>query len=227
MSLLSRVVRTVPTVPIAAMRFSLGVASASEKVVLGLLANRLRALDSYAGPPALERTQTSVGVREESAPDILAGLLQRSLRSDTEIGRADHATAILKRLVPDEARIMAALAGGEGSPVVHVFQRAGGRPVLLNASTVGRTAAVTLPSRTPQYVSHLLSLGLVVLGPEIPAHKGDFELLLAERLVRHALREGSWGKVPARVVRGSLRISGFGAEVWTVASASSRDGEPS
>lgn len=218
MSLLSAAVRAVPAVPRAALRLSIGAVAAGERAVLAVMADRLHALEAPASPLTLTSAPAArAGATDESAPVLLSRLLDRALSSNTEIGRADHAVAVLKRLVPDEARILTSLARDETAPIVSVFHRRTGQAVLLHASSIGRSAAVTVPSHTPSYVSHLFALGLVEVGPKIEDHQAAFEMVLAERAVRDALKAGAWGVVPARVTRGSLRISPFGREIWAVA----------
>ncbi len=62
---------------------------------------------------------------------------------------------LLHALVPDEARILAALSDGSAYPVIHVGEPgAGGATYTLkNASTVGRAAGVSLPRHTPLYLT--------------------------------------------------------------------------
>src|SRR5581483_9365543 len=93
--------------------------------------------------------------------ELMAALLERSVTQDTAAAKRELAAATLRRLVPDEARILAVLADGQTPPLIHVLARAGGERILQNASLVGRTAALTLPSMTPAYVTHLRALGLV------------------------------------------------------------------
>jgi hypothetical protein len=97
---------------------------------------------------------------------------------------------------------------------VHVLPRAGGDRILENASLVGRTAALTLPSMTPMYVTHLRQLGLVETGPEDPGNKQGYEMLMADKDVRAALKEGELSKLPARTVRRTLVLTPRGHALW-------------
>lgn len=132
---------------------------------------------------------------------------------------------ILDQLVPDEARIVGALSDGSASPLVNVYRRTRGglvgEVVLENMSLVGKTANLALGAQTPTYVSHLLALGLVEIGPEDPALKVEYEILCADTAVLRAMKEASRGPVPARIERQTLRLSGLGLALWTAAS----DGE--
>lgn len=226
------VVRAVPggELPARVLEQSGRLVSAVEAAAMRLLADRLLAatggLGVPGGAPALAAPQPpSPGFRSvesrvstgESPAAILEDLLARAVRGNPATGQEDWHVTVLRQLVPDEARILANLAAGEVAPTATVLRRGTGETLLANASLIGRTAAVTLPSRTPSYVSHLLRLGLVELGPEDPAQKAGYELLLADRAVRDALRAGELGKLPAKVVRRTLRLSPSGRELWSVA----------
>lgn len=226
------VVRVVPggELPARVLEQSGRLVSAVEAAALRLLAERLLAatggpggvggasalaapLTSRPGFPSVESRVST----PESPAAIFEDLLTRSVRGNPVSSHEDWQVAVLRQLVPDEARILATLAAGELAPTVSVLRRGNGETLLAHASLIGRAAAVTLPSRTPAYVSHLLRLGLVELGPEDPAQKAGYELLLADRAVRDALREGELGKLPAKVVRRTLRLSPSGRELWSVA----------
>jgi hypothetical protein len=147
--------------------------------------------------------------------DLMSNLLERSVGQDSEGSRIDWFTAVLRQLVPDEARIIAALAEtGERPPLLHVLPRSGHGRLLENASLVGRTAALTLPAMTPVYVTHLRLLGLVDSGPEDESNDKGYELLLADREVRAALKAGEMGKLPARVLKRTLILTQRGTDLW-------------
>lgn len=183
--------------------------AAVERAALRILAARLEAAGALPAPRALERPAP-----EADARALMAALLSRALQTDTEAGHQDYFRSLLTQLLPDEARIVEALAAGRSAPLVHVLQRGNGEPVLENASLIGRTAAVTIPSLTTSYVTRLRSLGLVEIGPEDPDLGLDYELLLADRAVRDALKAGEMGKLPAKVVRRTLVLSERGRELW-------------
>ncbi len=154
------------------------------------------------------------GGQQDSPAELMERLISRSLEQDTAAGKAEVHLSLLRQLVPDEARILATLAETVSAPLVHIQHRSRGDVLLENASLVGRTASVTVPSLTPQYVSHLRALGLVEIGPENEADGYGYELLLADSGVRRALREGQFGKLPAKVVRRTVRLSPLGLDVW-------------
>jgi abortive infection alpha-like protein len=149
------------------------------------------------------------------APPLRAGmaaLLNRSANTDAAGAAAQLYAVLLRQLVPDEARILAALADGEPRPAVDVVPRNpfrnGQRVVLRNASTVGRAAGVAAPEYVPQYVTRLYRLGLVDIGDEAEQLAEQYEILLTDQQVRDALARGT------RIVRRSVVISTLGRRFW-------------
>jgi Abortive infection alpha len=119
-------------------------------------------------PPAV----VMANLEAESLSSKMSRLLDRALDQSTSSSQVELFHHILDQLVADEARIIGALSDGSASPLVNVHDgvRRGvaGRAVLENASLIGRTANLALPAMVPTYVGHLLSLGLVEIGPEAP-----------------------------------------------------------
>jgi len=149
----------------------------------------------------------------------MTDLLARALGQSTSAGRDELFHRILDQIVPDEARIISALSDGSASPLVsvHALSRAGllGEALIENASLVGRTANVALPSLTPTYVGHLLALGLLETGAEDDDLKDEYQILLADSDVLRAIRTGSRGPLPARVERRTVRLSSLGQALWS------------
>ncbi|MUL67085.1 hypothetical protein BOO86_21610 [Mycobacterium sp. CBMA 234] len=159
-----------------------------------------------------------------SAPSIdslnskMRSLLDRALDQsarDSELELFEH---ILSQLVADEARIVSALSDGSMSPVINVYawtrSRTVRHPVLENASLIGRTANVALVAMVPAYVSHLLSLKLIEIGPEEPGLAAEYEVLAAESIVMKAIKGASVGPLAAKVERLTVRLSALGREMW-------------
>ncbi|WP_335333878.1 Abi-alpha family protein [Mycobacterium kyogaense] len=218
---------------VSAARVGLDVYSWTEKQIVDALRHGLDALDGTDAAPPAQTADIDTGTSDdtaETAPDSLGGklsdLLERALDQNTRGSRIEIFHRLLDQLVPDEARILGALSDGSRSPVVTVSvwgqSRATSRPVLQNASLIGRTANVALPEMVPQYVSHLLSLGLVDIGPEDRDLETDYELLMAETAVLAAIKNGARGPIPAKVERSTLTLSALGAEFWTAATGNGR-----
>lgn len=144
---------------------------------------------------------------------MLTDLLVLSTEQSADAARHRLHVAILRELQPDEARILAALSDGTRYAVLHVVTRQHlggiGPPLLENASTVGRAAGVALPDMVPWYVSHLLRLGLVVVGPESADLSDTYYILETEPHVRDARAAAN-----TRLLRRIVSISTLGAQLW-------------
>jgi len=158
-----------------------------------------------------------------SARGLLAELLDRALVQSTDDAARSLREALVSSLVPDEARIIAGLAGRGWSPVVHVESRRDDELHLglRNASLIGRQAGVALVAQTPRYVGRLLHAGLV----DLTAARGDrdeeYEVLLAEPDVLDAVRRAGHGPLGARIRRHGVVLSRLGADVWAAHQAES------
>ena len=206
----------------AGIRLSADSLRFTERLVLTALKTRM---DAVAELPRGENAGTgpSANAGCSGSPSTeMETLLARSLVQSANHGGNEFYAKLLRELVPDEARILSALSDGSASALVHIERRgilAANRRRLENASSIGRTAALTLPHLTPTYITHLLRLGLVEIGPEAPELKLDYEALLAERPVREALKAAETGPVPPRTLRRTLLLSPLGSELWKVCSS--------
>jgi hypothetical protein len=194
-------------------KFWLRTSIRTQEQLIGLLGEKPDEPEAPARPPH---------AAQEPDPDALGskmrGLLDRALDNSTTSSQMELFHHILDQLVADEARIISALSDGSSSPLVSVHdwtrRRVQGRAVLENASLIGRTANVALPQMVPSYVSHLLSLGLVEVGPEDPDLKDDYEVLMAEASVLAAIKAASRGPLAAKVDKLTLTLSGLGQALW-------------
>lgn len=155
-----------------------------------------------------------------SPTEVLETLLDRSIYNLPEDSLDDLHRALLLALLPDEARILAALSDGSSYPVVHIAEPGAGATVMVveNASTIGRQAGVSLPSHTPLYLTRMLRQGLVVIEPEGPSTMDDeYEMLLTDDAVILAQTKARRGILPARVIKRTVKISALGRQVWEAA----------
>lgn len=177
-----------------------------------------------AEPLALTSSSSAAHTSPASEPtlnDKVTGLLRRGVELTTAQSQAELFHRIADQLVPDEARILAKLANGDSSAVLNVHARSatGSEPVLEHASLAGRAANVALPHLTPSYLTHLLSLGLVELGPESSRLKDDYQILTADPAVMRALKEAKKGPLPPRLERLTVRLSMLGRQFWDASTA--------
>jgi len=196
---------------VGAATLGLRIAIWSEQQLLALLQGDV----DLAETRALPATPTEQSA-EEPLNAKMSRLLDRALHQGTRDSRAEFFQRLVDQLVADEARILGALSDGHGSPLVNVRSRSreSGAAELENASLIGRSASVALPALVPQYVSHLLALGLVEVGPEDASMKSEYEVLMAESPVLGALKAAARGPMPARVEKLTLRLSELGHELW-------------
>lgn len=176
----------------------------------GPLVRNVRArLDAYASPVTLVLPGDG---RPAPLRAAMADLLNRSVTTDADTAAVHLYATILGQLVPDEARIVAALADGPLRPAIDVVRRGplgnGGYVVLRNASTVGRAAGVSSPDHVPLYVTRLHRFGLVDIGPDDDALAEQYDILLADQAVRAANTRGT------KIVRHTVLLSGLGRRFW-------------
>jgi hypothetical protein len=152
-------------------------------------------------------------------------LLERSVEPDRAASRDYLYGNIISQLVPDEARILAALSDGSlfaaGDVVAKQFGRSEPRVVLANASTVGRSAGVVTPDNVPTYLTRLYGFNLVEFGPPEDSIGMQYDILGTDSAVQaaeatiEARRLGS-----PKLLRKTLSISSFGREFWAAADPS-------
>jgi hypothetical protein len=151
----------------------------------------------------------------------LRRLLAEADHQDADAGRAAWLARAVDHLVPDEARILAALAesdGGGGRPLVHVHcvtpTGLSGEVLLENLASVGDPARLALPQLIPYYVGRLVALDLVEIGPEHERFHDEYHGLLAGAQVLAALAAAREQGLTPRVMRHTLRLSPLGRELW-------------
>jgi hypothetical protein len=196
-----------------------------ERRVLGELRRRLDNVDPLPSSSDAEPEEPPDTVRARTAPPprqteplrvAMAELLTRSVEQTAQRAREYLYLAIVRQLLPDEARILAALADGSTFPLVHVDRRigvAGSQRVLANASTVGRAAGVSVPAAVPRYLTRLLHLGLVATGDPDPELGVQYDILMTDPGLR-AAEDAARAEGRARIVRGTVRISELGRDLW-------------
>lgn len=156
----------------------------------------------------------------------MSDLLQRSAVIGADTHHDYLFGAIIEQLVPDEARILAALSSGASFAaadlVVGGRLRGRDRVVLRNASIVGRDADVAFRDHVPHYLSRLHDEGLIEFGPEGNGRDlvAQYERLAVDPTVQ-AVERGSEGSV--RMIRKTVSISPLGQRFWAAADPSLDD----
>lgn len=150
----------------------------------------------------------------------MSELLERSVEATRTDSRDYLYGTIISQLVPDEARILAALSDGShfaAMDVVHKPRRGATRTLVAHASAVGRQAGLVAPDNTPTYLARLHGFGLVEFGPEEPELTVQYDILATDPTVQDA-RKRARGNV--KLVRSALLMSEFGSQFWRAADPS-------
>lgn len=154
----------------------------------------------------------------EGAAVVFHALQERALQQSSRDAEESLALAILRLLVPDEARLLVALDHVGWAPAVDVSGRDGNAGVT-GASLLGRQAGAALVDRTPVYLARLTSFGLVEAVDERPGREQEYEILLAEPVVLRALRSGRRAGRGPRVRRYAVDLTELGRMVLRVGAA--------
>lgn len=181
-----------------------------EELLLRELRKRLARLDG-------DSPGAQAGSR--SPDDALRTLMERSLDQRPDTAERDLFLRLIDQLVPDEARIVAALSDGSRIAVCHLDARSrlGGTSirVLSDASRIGSECGVMLTDRVPYYLEHLHELALLEAGPEDRSLGGKYELIETDSMVRAAItRIESEMKMRAQLTRASAALSPLGLKLW-------------
>lgn len=158
-------------------------------------------------------------------------LLQRAGSADRETNQEYLFGSIISQLVPDEARIIAALANGTQYATVDVQIRTAnrGRPRThaANLSLIGRLLGVASPENTPTYLGRLQSFGLIEFDAPEDSLEHQYAALEGDPDVRAAQAAAVARKAgQVRLARRTVRVSDLGRQFWA-ASDPSRSAAPS
>jgi hypothetical protein len=175
-----------------------------------------------AANPEEQRVMMLVrGADADPAPlrTAMGELLERSSEATAKNSRDYLYGTIVSQLVPDEARILAALANGGRYAAVDVVAkpigRSATRQVLVNASTVGAAAGLPTPQNTATYLTRLHGLGLVEFGKPDDGLAKQYALLAGDDAVRDARKRIESDRLgTAKLVRKTVRLSRFGRDFW-------------
>lgn len=205
-------------------------AAEAEKLALSTLKRRMEAVawdDDEAAPvdsesPVAPRPATTAGHRPSAPPadpaSLLAQLLEASQVQTQDSARELLTLRTLRQLVPDEVRILAALADGHEAPLMHL----GAGPLvgpatqrwLENLSPVGREAGVALPDQVPMYITHLRELGLLESGDEDKSAQLKYQILEGDTRLRRTSEEIEKSGLRPKLFRRSIKMSEAGLAFW-------------
>jgi hypothetical protein len=162
--------------------------------------------------------QNSTG--KDALRSAMSELLERSVEPDRGASSEYLYGNIVSQLVPDEARILAALSDGSthaaGDLTTRGIGRGPGRVLVANVSTVGRSAGVVSPDNVPTYLTRLHGLGLIEFGPADDSLGVQYDMLGTDATVRDAEDAASTRRHGGtRLVRKSVSLSPLGRQFWS------------
>ena len=195
-----------------------------QRVAVTEVRRRLDLPDEHLGTASAEERRAVLLVQNSSTDEAplrtaMSELLERSVETDRRASREYLFGTIISQLVPDEARVLAALSDGHSAATLDVVIRIGARgrtrTELANASSIGRAAGLSSPENTPTYLSRLIGFGLLQTGPEDSSLTTDYEVLATDRGVQTARASAEARKQGSvRLVRGTVSLSPLGGEFW-------------
>ena len=158
-------------------------------------------------------------IGEVDAAAHLRGLLEQSLQQSREQARQAWCAMVVKQLLPDEARLLAALSDHSTFPVIDVLAapRLGvaSRPMLENCSSIGKSAGIGAVELTSCYLRRLHAFGLLCYAPEDGAMKLRYEMLEADERVRHTIERNKKSGLRTTIVRRTVTLSDLGRTLWS------------
>jgi len=214
----------------------------AEKAVFATLKDRMDRATGANGaehdatatpPPRRPRVERTYMLPLPQPPSrMFADLLQMAV-DQTKPQAYDHLfAAILRELVPDEARIIAALSDGSRHAIIQLHSgtlmgSAQSRSLVMgNVNAIAKTAGAMLHESGHYYVSRLRRLGLIDIGPEDPQLLVQYQLLENSSEVRQTIASiESKPRQRARITRETLRLSVMGQQLWKACGGTSNQGK--
>jgi hypothetical protein len=167
------VARPLPQLYLAQVRWT-------ERLALRALRARMDAVAQDGADEASDAAPRACTPRER-----FVGLLAQSVALGADDAVAALHLRILDGMLPDEARMVAALGRQGIAATVDVCVRGTRRSsdgaILERASSLGRMSGVAVPALTPVYLARLGGLGVVRFGGEDPRLEAQYDLLAASR----------------------------------------------
>jgi len=151
---------------------------------------------------------------------LLTDLLDRSVSQQPETARTELFLRIVEQLVPDEARLVAALSDGSQRAICHLdaanLLGTSSTRMLGHVSRLGVECGVMLAEHTHFYLAHLQSLGLLLTAPEDKALGTQYELIETDSRVREVIQHIENDlQLRARIIRQTVALSPLGAALWS------------
>ena len=190
-----------------------------ERRVLGEIKQRMELVD--VRPTAAQQTARNQQATAQLG-ETLWNLLEESQSQTHEQAEAAFFQTIIQSLVPDQARILAALADGSRYPLICI--EGGSRfgsthPIIDCVSNVGKCAGVQCPELTHLYLQRMKGLGLIEVDPSASADEMKYEILETDTHVRVLIERLKHDGQRSKIIRHTLKISDAGQRLWTMCQA--------
>ncbi|WP_162932342.1 Abi-alpha family protein [Solimonas sp. K1W22B-7] len=152
---------------------------------------------------------------------MFADLLQQAVDQSKPQAYDYLFAAILRELVPDEARIISFLSDGARHALVQLHSgtllgSAQSRTLMMeNVNAVAKNAGASLHESGHYYIGRLKRLGLIEFGPEDPQLLVQYQLLENSSEMRQTIASiESRPRQRAKITRETLRLSVTGQQLW-------------
>lgn len=191
-----------------------------------LLTRFKRRLDQVT-PVVAETTEVNLSAEQLSV--CMQALLNQSQTQTHAQAESSFFLRILHTLVPDQARILAALSDGVQYPLINVETgtRFGKTFFAVECvSSVGKSAGVQCPELTHIYLQHLRQYGLISIDPIENDQTMRYEILETDVMVRKTLEHLKAQGQRAKILRYSLRISDLGERLWAACQSDDLESKP-
>ncbi|TSD99476.1 DUF4393 domain-containing protein [Skermania sp. ID1734] len=204
-------------VPFGLLRRPIAITEEVLRQVLDVGAEDRPESEIYPGESHGDEAFTAPPDAHASVRSIVQELLDRSIRQSPGQAKEANYKRLLLQLVPDEARILHGLSDGKPRALINVgVGTLGGSADHLVGhyfSSVGSEVGVRCPEAVPDYIEHLLDLGLVETGPEDESLREQYEILQTYPEIEEAEADA---KSEAAGVTNKLRLKATQIEKHTV-----------
>ena len=204
-------------------------AQAVEDVVLNRIRERLQP-NGYVSsgrhdmslPAPAKRNASHSG--QQGLHQRIDELMERSVNQTVDSATDDLFHHVIDQLVADEVRILTALSDYSKAPISHLEacgRLIGPRNRLIGyLNRIGNECGVMLADYTPYYLHHLVTLGLLSIGPEDREQVSKYEAMENGTDARETSEIiTNEMKLQPRFVRQTVRLSEFGVKFWQHCSA--------
>jgi hypothetical protein len=157
---------------------------------------------------------------EAEPAELFNDLLHRSVSQQPDTAKTELFLRLVEQLVPDEARLIAALSDGSRRAICHLdatnMLGTSSTRMLSHVSRLGVECGVMLAEHTHVYLGHLQALGLLLTAPEDKSLGTQYELIETDSRVREVIRHIETDlQLRPRISRQTIALSPLGGTLWS------------